>query len=125
MIKLASEASKLGINTVAINPNINPDYPDDSAENMEKKCDELGLLFPYLVDQNQQVAKAYKAQCTPDLYVLNHEKKLVYHGRLDDNWKDENKVEKQELKDAIYALASNKEINKEQYPSMGCSIKWV
>ena len=83
------------------------------------------LISSNILYQNQQVAKAYKAQCTPDLYVLNHEKKLVYHGRLDDNWKDENKVEKQELKDAIYALASNKEINKEQYPSMGCSIKWV
>jgi peroxiredoxin len=125
LISLASKVKPLGVNTVAINPNINPKYPDDSAEKMKEKCVELGITFPYLVDEYQSVAKAYNAQCTPDIYVLNNKKELVYHGRLDDNWQNESAVQKQDLKDALLALINNKEINQNQLPSMGCSIKWV
>ena len=123
-IRLARHAAKLGINTVAINPNINPDYPDDSPENMVKKIKELGIDFPYLVDETQSIAKTFKAQCTPDIYLFNGKKELVYHGRIDDNWQDESKVKRQELKEAIDSLAAGKPVSKEQKPSMGCSIKW-
>ncbi len=100
LIKLARYAKDLGINTVAINPNIHPDYPEDAPEKMIEKIIKLGIEFPYLVDETQQVAKAFKAQCTPDIYLFNKEHRLVYHGRIDNNWQDESKVTKEELKDA-------------------------
>jgi len=124
LIKLARYAKDLGINTVAINPNIHPDYPEDAPEKMIEKAVKLGIEFPYLVDETQQVAKAFKAQCTPDIYLFDKEHKLVYHGRIDNNWQDESKVTKEELKEAIVNLANNKPISQKQYPKVGCSIKW-
>lgn len=123
-IQLAKDAIKLGVNTVGINPNIHPDYPEDSPERMKEKIKELGIQFPYLVDETQEVARAFQAQCTPDLYLFDSAYKLVYHGRLDDNWKEESKVKRRELKEAIESLTSGKPISKTQFPSMGCSIKW-
>ena len=124
LIKLASDIKNLEINTVGINPNIHPDYPEDAPEKMLEKMVKLGIEFPYLVDETQQIAKAFKAQCTPDIYLFNKEHKLVYHGRIDNNWQDESKVTKEELKEAIVNLVNNKPISQKQYPSMGCSIKW-
>ncbi|MFC2143615.1 thioredoxin family protein [Candidatus Aenigmatarchaeota archaeon] len=125
MKKLALHARKLKINTVAINPNINPNYPDDSPENMKKLIQELGITFSYLVDEKQEIARKFDARCTPDLYLYDKNQKLVYHGRMDDNWEDESAVTKEELKEAIDNLGNGKEIIEEQKPSMGCSIKWV
>lgn len=123
-IRLAHHARKIGINTVAINPNINPKYPDDAPEKMIEKIKEWGIDFPYLVDETQKVAAVFKAQCTPDIYFFNSKRELVYHGRIDDNWQDESKVKRQELKSAIDNLAAGKPIPQDQKPSMGCSIKW-
>ena len=124
LISLAQGAVKLGVNTVGINPNIHPDYPEDTPEKMKEKIKEWGITFPYLVDETQKVANAFKAQCTPDLYLFDASQNLVYHGRLDDNWQEESKVKRQELKEAIDLLASGKPISPDQKPSMGCSIKW-
>jgi peroxiredoxin len=124
IIRLGQYAKALGINTAAINPNINPGYPDDSPAEMRKKITEWGIPFPYLVDETQGIARVFKAQCTPDPYLFDGSKKLVYHGRVDDNWQDESKVKQQELKNAITALAEGRQIAPEQYPAMGCSIKW-
>ncbi len=124
LIDLAEHAQELDIATVAINPNINPDYSEDSAEKMAEKVDEWDMGLPYLVDQEQSTAKAFKAQCTPDIYLFDANQKLVYHGRIDDNWKDPSKVTKEELKEAINALAAGTDINPDQKPTMGCSIKW-
>ena len=121
---MAKEAAKLGVNTAGINPNIHPGYPDDAPEQMKEKIKEWGISFPYLVDEAQDVARIFQAQCTPDLYLFDSNQKLVYHGRLDDNWKEENKVKKRELKEAIENLTSGKPITQKQNPSMGCSIKW-
>ena len=123
-IKIAQAARRAKINAVAINPNIHPDYPEDSAEKMLEKIKELGIDFPYLVDKTQQVAESFKAQCTPDVYLFNAKHELVYHGRIDDNWQDESKVTREELKEAINNLAAGRPISKDQKPSMGCSIKW-
>jgi peroxiredoxin len=123
-IRLAQLAKNSGINTIAINPNIHPGYPEDSPEQMIEKIVELGIDFPYLVDDTQETVKALKAQCTPDIYLFDKEHLLVYHGRIDDNWKDENKVTKEELKEAIENLAKDIPISRTQHPSMGCSIKW-
>lgn len=125
LIKLAKHAKPLGVNTAGINPNINPDYPDDSPENMKIKIREWGISFPYLIDETQETARSFDAQCTPDLYLYDGRKKLVYHGRLDDNWQDEKAVRRQELKEAVENLAQDKSVNPNQHPSMGCSIKWL
>lgn len=124
LIRLAEEATPMGVNTVGINPNIHPQYPEDAPYKMELKIKEWGISFPYLVDETQKVANAFKAQCTPDLYLFDAAQKLVYHGRLDDNWQEESKVKRQELKEAIENLVAGKPISKDQKPSMGCSIKW-
>ncbi|MCP5464277.1 MAG: thioredoxin family protein [Deltaproteobacteria bacterium] len=123
-LALANHAKELGINTTAINPNIHPDYPDDAPDKMAEKIKEWNINFPYLVDESQELAKELKAQCTPDIYLYDGEQKLVYHGRIDDNWQDESQVTKEELKQAINALAQGKVIEAKQHPSMGCSIKW-
>ena len=124
-IQLAKYARSKKINTIAVNPNINPGYPDDSPPNMLKKIKEWGIDFPYLVDEAQEVAKKFKAQCTPDLYFINAKHELVYHGRLDDNWQDETKVKRQELKEAIDRAFAGEPVDRNQKPSMGCSIKWT
>ena len=105
-------------------PNINPNYPDDAPDKMITKIKELGIEFPYLIDESQKVADAFKAQCTPDIYLFNKDHQLVYHGRIDDNWQDESKVTKEELKEALNNMTTGQPIAQPQRPSMGCSIKW-
>jgi len=124
LVRLAQYATGMRVKTVAINPNIHPEFPEDSPENMKKKIEELGIDFPYLVDETQGIAKSFKAQCTPDIYLFNQNQELVYHGRIDDNWQDEAKVAREELKEALNNHAAGIPIDKDQKPSMGCSIKW-
>ncbi|MBI1977387.1 MAG: thioredoxin family protein [Candidatus Omnitrophica bacterium] len=124
LIELAKEAGKLGVSTVGINPNIHPGYPEDQPERMREKIKEWGISFPYLVDETQEVAREFRAQCTPDLYLFNSKHELVYHGRLDDNWKEPGKVKRRELWEAIQNLVAGKPISGKQHPSLGCSIKW-
>ena len=85
---------------------------------------ENDFSFPYLIDPSQEVAKSYNAVCTPDLYVYGKNRKLVYRGRIDDNWEDSEKVTQQDLKLALEKTLSGEVITGEQIPSMGCSIKW-
>ncbi|MFC1678761.1 thioredoxin family protein [Elusimicrobiota bacterium] len=124
LIRLAEHAKGLGIPTVAINPNTHPDYPEDAPDRMEENTRELGIDFPYLVDKTQGTAKDFKAQCTPDLYLFDASRKLVYHGRLDDCWQRESSVKRQELREAVEDLAAGRPVHDEQCPSLGCSIKW-
>jgi len=124
VIELALYSKKIGVKTVGINPNIHPGYPEDAPDEMVKKEKEWGIQFPYLVDETQNTARAFQAQCTPDLYLFNANQELVYHGRLDDNWKEPKKVKKQELREGIENLAAGKPISEKQITSMGCSIKW-
>jgi len=124
VIRLAQYGRGMRVNTVAVNPNINPDFPDDAPDKMALKIKELGIDFPYLVDATQQVADAFRAQCTPDIYLFDKNKALVYHGRVDDNWKDESAVKREELKEAMNNMAAGRAISSKQTPSMGCSIKW-
>jgi len=125
-IALYHQVKDKGINFVAINPNAaNPNYPEDSVEKMKEYIEKWQIPFPYLVDEKQEVAKQFKAQCTPDIYLYNSQKKLVYHGRFDDNWKDPSLVKSKDLENAILNLLEGKEIDPNQYPSVGCSIKWI
>ncbi|MFQ5574750.1 MAG: thioredoxin family protein [Terriglobia bacterium] len=125
LIDIAEEARARGVNTVAINPNINPAYPDDSPEKMAEAIEERGIQFPYLIDETQETARAFKAQCTPDVYLFNGDRELVYHGRIDDNWKNPAKVTREELKEATRAMVEGQPVPETQHPSMGCSIKWT
>lgn len=124
LIRHARAFRDKGVNTVAINPNIHPDYPEDAPEKMREKIEEWGIDFPYLVDATQEVARTFDAQCTPDLYLFDKNGKLYYHGRIDDSWKDETKVTKQELAAAVDAMIAGKPAPQPQHPTIGCSIKW-
>ena len=125
LIRHAHTLKDMGINTVAINSNIHPDFPEDSMPAMKKKTGEWGIDFPYLADDTQEVARAFEAQCTPDLYMFDADGKLYYHGRIDDYWKDETKVTKEELLPAAEAMVAGKPAPQPQHPTIGCSIKWL
>jgi len=124
LIRHAATLRDMGIHTVAINPNIHPDYPEDSVPAMKEKIQEWGIDFPYLADTTQQVARMFDAQCTPDLYLFDKDGRLYYHGRIDDYWKDERKVTRQELLPAAEAMVRGEPAPQPQHPTIGCSIKW-
>lgn len=125
--EIAKEYSTQGISVIGINSN-DPLYKDaDSFENMKITAKQWNLVFPYVVDETQEVARAYGAVCTPDLFLyhkVGNEFRLHYRGRIDDNWQDESKVKEQSLRLAIDGLLFGKKPILNQIPSMGCSIKW-
>lgn len=123
-ISLSKEASAKGVQVVGICSNDPTDYPDDSPENLKKRWESKSYGFPYLVDESQDVARSFGVVCTPEFFLYDGNQKLVYHGQLDDNWKEPGKVTKHDLKDAIDALLSGGKPSENQMPSMGCSIKW-
>ncbi len=125
LIRHAAAFRRKGVNTVAVNPNIHPDYPEDSITAMKEKIAAWGINFPYLTDTTQQVARAFDAQCTPDLYLFDMDGKLYYHGRMDDNWKDEARGTQEELMPAVDAMLAGQPAPRPQYPTIGCSIKWL
>jgi len=124
LVRHAKTLREQGINTIAINSNIHPDFPEDSIPAMQEKIQSWGIDFPYLADESQEAAKIFDAQCTPDLYVFNQDAKLYYHGRMDDYWKDESKVTAEELLPATQAMLNGELAPKVQHPTIGCSIKW-
>ena len=124
LIDLQAETEHQGVQLVGINSNDVDRYPDDSMENMQKITKERGINFPYLLDVSQETAKAYDAVCTPDIYVYGAERKLLYRGRIDDNWEHEEKVTQRNLKEAVDCIVAGKEVPSEQTSSIGCSIKW-
>ena len=125
LVRHAATLKAMGINTVAINPNIHPDFPEDNVVAMREKLDEWNIDFPYLADETQDVAKAFDAQCTPDIYMFDKHGELYYHGRIDDYWKDEARVNTEELLPAAEALVAGKPAPQPQHPTIGCSIKWL
>ena len=123
LIKLGKEY-KNDVDFVLISSNDSENYPEDSPKKMAERHTEKGYPFPYLYDETQEVAKAYGAVCTPDIFLYNEDRKLEYRGRIDDNWQNPEQVEREELKMAIEAVLNSKTIDFEQKPSMGCNIKW-
>ena len=109
---------------VLISSNDIENYPADSPEKMAEKAKDKNYPFPYLFDETQEIAKAYSAVCTPDIFLYNKDRKLEYRGRLDDNWQNPQSVTREELKMAIDAVLSGSKIEFDQIPSMGCNIKW-
>jgi len=123
--ELSTFAKKLDINTVAINPNIHPNYPEDSPAHMTDKIEEFNLSFPYLVDSEQKVSKSLGAVCTPDIFLFDEFEKLYYHGRLDDSLHDPKSVKDEDLREAIISLFGKQPRPSNQISSQGCSIKWI
>ena len=123
LIKLGKEY-KNDVDFVLISSNDSENYPEDSPKKMAERHTEKGYPFPYLFDETQEVAKAYSAVCTPDIFLYNSDRNLEYRGRIDDNWQNPELVEREELKMAIEAVLNGKTVDFEQKPSMGCNIKW-
>ncbi|HUF95955.1 MAG TPA: thioredoxin family protein [Acidimicrobiia bacterium] len=117
------ENSDLGI--VAISSNDVQEYPSDSPEEMRAEAEKYGYVFPYLYDEDQSVAAAYTAMCTPDFFLFDSNRSLVYRGRLDGSRPNTGvPVTGEDLRTAIEATLAGEPVPEEQYPSMGCSIKW-
>lgn len=124
LIAIAQRYDEKSLQVVGICSNDAENYPDDAKDKLLARWKEKHYGFPYLVDENQSVARAFSAVCTPEFYLFDKERTLVYHGRLDDSWNDAAKVKKEELVMAIEALLAEQELPAPQHPSMGCSIKW-
>jgi hypothetical protein len=126
--RLASTCQKLqelGIGVAAIMANDTESYPEDSFENMKLFATKHNFTFPYLIDETQEVAKAYGAVCTPDFFGFNADRRLEYRGRLDSAGKEPANADTvPELLDALRIIAETGAGPAKQTPSMGCSIKW-
>jgi thiol-disulfide isomerase/thioredoxin len=124
LILLERDYRDKGFRFVAVSANDAATYPEDSFANMKKRAEARGYLFPYLYDESQSIARAFGAICTPDLFVFDRDRKLAYHGRLDDAPMDASKVKRRELGEAVDALLAGRAPDSGQNPSIGCSIKW-
>lgn len=124
--KIGKEYSQKGITILAISSNDVDHYPEDSPPKMTQEAKDAGYTFPYLYDESQNVAKAYKAACTPDFYLFDENKLLVYRGQLDDSRPGNNTpLNGHSLRQALNALLDGTPMDKvEQKPSIGCNIKW-
>lgn len=110
---------------VAISANDADNYPDDAPEPLKQMAEELGFTFPLCYDASQSVAKAYTAACTPDFFLFDADRKLVYRGQLDDSRPGNDKpVNGEDIRAAIDALLAGQPVAAEQKPSIGCNIKW-
>lgn len=125
LTRIAADTMPRGLAIVAINSNDVRAYPDDSPENMKKLAKAEGWKFPFLYDETQEVAKVYRAGCTPDFYVFDRDRRLAYRGQLDDS-RPGNRVPLtgRDLRAAIDAVLAGKPVAGEQKPAVGCSIKW-
>ena len=125
LAKLGQDYVEKGVGIVAISSNDVAKYPDDSPESLKTMAQELGFSFPVCYDESQEVAKAYTAACTPDFFLFNGDRKLVYRGQLDDSRPSTHvPVTGQDLRAALDALLSSGSIPADQKPSIGCNIKW-
>ena len=123
-IKEIHEKFKDRIALVGINSNDSMEYPDDSFENMKIIAQEKEIKFDYLVDGDQEIAKKYGAVCTPDPFLFDSERKLVFHGRIDNAMKPEDTATEKTMIDNIQKFLDGEKIEKDFDPSIGCSIKW-
>lgn len=125
LVRDTRELLNYGINSVAIMANDPADYPEDSFENMQVVAQQYNYPFPYLLDESQDVAKAYGAVCTPDFFGYNAGLELQYRGRLDASRKEAAPADaNRDLFEAMLQVARTGRGPQEQIPSMGCSIKW-
>lgn len=125
LAQFARDYMTRGVGIVGINSNDAANYPDDSPARMVTEAKSAGYLFHYLHDETQEVAKSYRAACTPDFFLFDQEKALVYRGQFDDSRPGNGvSVTGKDLRSAVDALLSGKPVSLNQKPSIGCNIKW-
>jgi len=124
IINIQSNYASHSVQLIAISANDTTEYPADSFSEMIKRSGEKGFNFPYLYDESQNVAKAYGAERTPEVFVFDNTRKLAYHGTIDDNYEDPASVKEQYLRDALDAMISNATPSVPETPPIGCTIKW-
>ncbi|NBB76974.1 MAG: redoxin domain-containing protein [Bacteroidetes bacterium] len=126
LVEYATDYMDRGVSVVAISSNDVENYPEDSPEKMRVDAEEHGYPFPYLFDESQEVAKAYKAACTPDLYLFDENLELFYRGQFDGS-RPKNEIEPtgEDLRNATEQMLAGEGPPEEQVPSMGCNIKWI
>lgn len=125
LIRVAHDYMKSGIGFVAISSNDVENYPDDAPHLMEKVAKELGYPFPYLYDESQEVARAYDAACTPDIYLFDANLRLAYRGQLDGSRPGNDiPLNGEDLRSALDAVVQGLPVPGDQKPSLGCNIKW-
>jgi peroxiredoxin len=125
MTKMAKDFQVPGVGVVAISSNDVANYPDDSPEKMREEAARAGYTFPYLYDESQAIAQAYRAACTPDFFLFDAAKKLVYRGQMDDARRGNDlPVTGRSLREAVEAVLSGRPVPANQVPSLGCNIKW-
>jgi peroxiredoxin len=126
--RIVTEAKALrdiGVGTIAIMPNDTKTYREDSFDNMKAFAAKHGFTFPYVIDETQEVARVYDAQCTPDFFGFNTQDELQYRGRLDASRIQPAANARRDLFEAMKQVAETGNGPREQFPSMGCSIKWI
>jgi peroxiredoxin len=123
LVNLQNKFDVNDFKVVAINSN-DPNYEDEGFENMKKFAKEYKLNFPYLIDETQEIAKSFGAVCTPDPFLFDPERKLVFHGRINDATNPESQPTRQIMEENILKILDGQEIEKDFDPSIGCSIKW-
>jgi peroxiredoxin len=112
------------VQLLAINSNDDVNYPDDSFENMKIREIQKNFNFPYLRDADQSVARNYGATHTPEIFLFDYERKLVFHGKIDDNWQEPSSVKTKYLRNAIEELLTGKPVSVPETFTIGCTIKW-
>jgi peroxiredoxin len=123
--ELAREYQAKGVGIVGINSNDLLASPDDRPEKMAEEAKQIGYIFPYLFDETQEVAKAYRAACTPDLYLFDRKGLLVYRGQFDNSRPGNGiPVTGEDLRSALDTVLAEHEVSADQKPSIGCNIKW-
>jgi peroxiredoxin len=123
-IKEIHDKFKDQISLVGINSNDSEKYPDDSFESMKFMANEKGITFDYLVDETQEIAKKYGAVCTPDPFLFDSDRRLIFHGRIDDAMNPDAVANEKVMINNIEKFLNNEKIEKDFDPSIGCSIKW-
>ena len=125
IVKIAMEYQAKGVSFIGISSNDVVNYPQDSPDLMKVQAEKVGYTFPYLYDETQDVARAYDAACTPDIFLFDEKLACVYRGQLDDSRpKNDIPVTGKDLRNALDSLLDGKEISENQIPSIGCNIKW-
>lgn len=121
--EIASDFSEY-LNVAAINSNDDQNYPEDSFEEMKKRADKEKFNFHYLRDDSQSAAKSFGATHTPEIFLFDEKRELVFHGKIDDNWQEPGNVKSKYLRNAIDELISGKKISVPETFTIGCTIKW-
>lgn len=124
MIQICKDYAEKGVQFLVINANDEKNYPEDSFAKMKERAKAKKFPYPYLRDADQKVAEGFGAGATPEVFLLDGNLKLQYHGRIDDNWQETAQVKQHYLAEALNAVLAGKEVPRRETHPIGCSIKW-